>query len=181
MLILRTDRPEMPRDAARRRTSHVFGHRAAIAPPLRRANGLTLVEVLVAAAILSIAALAALELLATSDAAALAARRQAIASVEAERALAAAATALRDGREPSMRRVIDQESGGETLAGCAIEVRTIRESRTIGAVGANAAEIPMARLIAEVTAPDGTTLAMLERLAPRTSGFADASSSGGAP
>jgi Tfp pilus assembly protein PilV len=123
--------------------------------------------VLVAAAILSVAALAALELLATNDAAALAARREAMASVEAERALAEAAQALRAGQEPSLRRVIDQETGGETLAGCALEVRTIRESRVMGALGANNAEIPIARLIAEVTAPDGTTLAILERVAPR--------------
>ncbi|MFM1868358.1 MAG: hypothetical protein RL591_1766 [Planctomycetota bacterium] len=122
---------------------------------------------LVAAAILSVAALAALELLATNDAAALAARREAMASVEAERALAEAAQALRAGQEPSLRRVIDQETGGETLAGCALEVRTIRESRVMGALGANNAEIPIARLIAEVTAPDGTTLAILERVAPR--------------
>ncbi|MEY2795982.1 MAG: hypothetical protein RIR10_1698 [Planctomycetota bacterium] len=122
---------------------------------------------LVAAAILSVAALAALELLATNDAAALAARREAMASVEAERALAEAAQALRAGREPSLRRVIDQETGGETLAGCALEVRAIRESRVMGALGANNAEIPIARLIAEVTAPDGTTLAILERVAPR--------------
>jgi hypothetical protein len=37
----------------------------------------------------------------------------------------------------------------------------------MGALGANNAEIPIARLIAEVTAPDGTTLAILERVAPR--------------
>jgi hypothetical protein len=47
------------------------------------------------------------------------------------------------------------------------EVRAIRESRAVGALGANTAEIPIARLIAEVTSPDGTTLAILERVAPR--------------
>ncbi len=159
MTILRTDRPEKPRDAERCRSSR--------APRRWQARGLTLIEVLVAAAILSVAALAALELLATSDAAALAARREAMASVEAERALADAAESLRNGREPSIRRVIDQESGGETLAGCALEVRAIREVRAVGALGADSAEIPIARLIAEVTSPDGTTLAILERVAPR--------------
>ena len=52
-------------------------------PSVRRA-GLTLIEVLVAAVILSVAALAALELLASTDAASLAARRVALASIEAE-------------------------------------------------------------------------------------------------
>ena len=167
MTILRTDRPEKPRDAERCRSSRAPQRHGACALRRWKARGLTLIEVLVAAAILSVAALAALELLATSDAAALAARREAMASVEAERALADAAEALRNGREPSIRRVIDQESGGETLAGCALEVRAIRESRAVGALGANTAEIPIARLIAEVTSPDGTTLAILERVAPR--------------
>jgi hypothetical protein len=45
--------------------------------------------------------------------------------------------------------------------------RLVRESRAVGALGANTAEIPIARLIAEVTSPDGTTLAILERVAPR--------------
>ncbi len=134
---------------------------------IRTPRGITLVEVLVAAAILSVAALAALELLATSDAAALAARREAMASVEAERALAEAAEAVRDGREPSTRRVIDHDAGGETLAGCAVEVRSIREHRAIHSFGANPTQVPITRLTAEVTSPDGETLAMLERVAPR--------------
>ena len=189
MTNLSTDAPEKPCDAARcatcgdvrdfvetscgqrprpRLRARIRARlRARLCGRIRTPRGITLVEVLVAAAILSVAALAALELLATSDAAALAARREAMASVEAERALAEAAEAVRDGREPSTRRVIDHDAGGETLAGCAVEVRSIREHRAIHSFGANPTQVPITRLTAEVTSPDGETLAMLERVAPR--------------
>ncbi|MFM7261364.1 MAG: prepilin-type N-terminal cleavage/methylation domain-containing protein [bacterium] len=137
--------------------------------PGRRRTGLTLVEVLVAAAILAVAALAALEFLASSDAAALAARREAMAAVEAERALAEAAEIVRQGRDPSGRRVIEQTNGGETLAGCTIEIRAMRDVRNVGAISAGTPHLPIARLIAEVTSPDGTSLSVLERVAPPTS------------
>lgn len=175
-----TDVPEKPRDSTRcaksrnvcgfvdtsglERPRACLGSRAR--QRLRTAGGITLVEVLVAAAILSVAALAALELLATSDATALAARREAMASVEAERALAEAARSIRDGREPSTRRVIDHHAGGETLAGCAVEVRSIRENRAVSSLGANPTQVPIVRLTAEVTSPDGESLAMLERVVP---------------
>ena len=51
-----------------------------------RRRGLTFVEVMIAASILAIAAMASLELLAASDATSLGARRQALAAIEAERA-----------------------------------------------------------------------------------------------
>jgi type II secretory pathway pseudopilin PulG len=126
--------------------------------------------VLVAAAILAVAAIAALEFLASSDAAALAARREAMAAVEAERALAEAAEATRRGVDPTGRRVIDATTGGETLAGCTIEIRTLRDVRNIGAISTGAPTIPISRLIAEVTSPDGTSLSLVERLAPSMGG-----------
>jgi type II secretory pathway pseudopilin PulG len=122
--------------------------------------------VLVAAAILAVAAIAALEFLASSDAAALAARREAMAAVEAERALATAAEVVREGGDPACRRLLEASNGGETLAGCTLEIRTLREARNIGSMNDGPVSIPVSRLIAEVTAPDGATLSLLERVAP---------------
>lgn len=130
-------------------------------------SGLTLVEVLVAAVILSVAALAALELLAATDSASLAARRQAMASIEAERALAEAAVAVHEFRSPTLRRTLDAETGGETLASCTVEIRATRETRALGADGnANAFRLPVMRLVAEVTDTNGDSIALLERLTP---------------
>ncbi|MCE2884981.1 MAG: hypothetical protein LW806_08815 [Planctomycetaceae bacterium] len=121
---------------------------------------------LVASAILAVAAIAALEFLASSDAAALAARREAMAAVEAERALAEAAEEARRGADPSGRRVIDASTGGETLAGCTIEIRTLREARNIDTIADGPVALPISRIIAEVTTPDGETLSVIERVAP---------------
>jgi Tfp pilus assembly protein PilV len=63
----------------------------------RRSAGLTFLEVIIAASILSIAAIAVLELLASSDSIGLTARRQALAAIEAERALEMCAEAIKDG------------------------------------------------------------------------------------
>ncbi len=131
--------------------------------PLRR--GLTLVEVLIASVILSIAALAALDLLAATDAASLAARRMALASIEAERALINATAAVHDGREPETRHSLDALVVGEALASCTVEVSAIRELCSVPTGDGTSKRIPVIRLTAEVTDPRGATIATLERLA----------------
>jgi prepilin-type N-terminal cleavage/methylation domain-containing protein len=135
-------------------------------------RGLTLIEVLVAAVILSIAALAALDLLAATDAASLAARRIALASIEAERALITAAAAVHDGRDAATRWTLDGEGAGEALASCSVEVRATRELCSVTRADGNAVRLPMIRLIAQVTGPDGVAIATLERISalPNTGG-----------
>ena len=158
---------QSPRWSSRRETARLETKEAVHPRRCRsRPAGLTLVEVLVAAAILAVAAIAALEFLASSDAAALAARREAMAAVEAERALAEAAEDARKGTDPSGRRVIDAATGGETLAGCTIEIRTLREARNIDTISDGPVVLPISRIIAEVTTPDGETLSVIERVAP---------------
>ena len=132
----------------------------------RGARGLTLVEVLVASVILAIAGLAALELLASGDSASLFARRHALAATEAERALEEAATRVAEDRPAAFDETISQDDGGEPLAGCRVEVQEFREFKRIANGAGDKLRVPVVRLVAEVTAPDGTLLALIERLAP---------------
>jgi prepilin-type N-terminal cleavage/methylation domain-containing protein len=132
----------------------------------RGARGLTLVEVLVASVILAIAGLAALELLASGDSASLFARRHALAATEAERALEEAATRVSEDRPAAFDETISQDDGGEPLAGCRIEVQEFREFKRIASGAGEKLRVPVVRLVAEVTAPDGTLLASIERLSP---------------
>ena len=133
---------------------------------VRGARGLTLVEVLVASLILSIAGLAALELLAEGDASSLYARRHALAATEAERALEEAATRAAEDRPAALDETISDAAGGEPLAGCRLEVQEFREFKRIANGAGDNLRVPVVRLVAEVTAPDGTLLASIERLAP---------------
>ncbi|MDI9404552.1 MAG: hypothetical protein QM516_11830 [Limnohabitans sp.] len=142
----------------------------------RRARhvGLTLVEVLVAAAILSVAAIAALELLASTDLVAREARRQALASVEAERALTMVADEVRQtgraGVTASMRQVFTPENGGESLAGCTLSIRVERANASFRTgddrISGSASQASIMRLIAEVLDEHGRVLTTLERPAP---------------
>lgn len=129
-------------------------------------RGLTLVEVLVATAILALAGLAALELLAGGDSASLFARRHALAATEAERALEEAALRVAESRPAGIDLVIDDADGGEPLAGCRVEVQEIHETTHFANGAGTAIHVPVVRLVAEVTAPDGTLLASIERIAP---------------
>jgi len=129
-------------------------------------RGLTLVEVLVAAVILSIAAVAALELLASGDAASASARRSAVAALEAERALAEAADLVRESRAASARFVFEGDGETEPLRGCTLEVRESRETIRFSDGAANGRRMPVARLVAEIVSPEGDVLASFERLTP---------------
>ncbi len=128
--------------------------------------GLTLIEVLVASVILSIAGLAALELLASGDAASLYARRHAMASVEAERALSTAAETVRHNQSASCSEIIPANDGSEALAGCTVTVTEIHEFTRLASGNGSMVRVPVVRLIAEVTTADGALLASVERLAP---------------
>lgn len=150
---------------ARQRAAHVRSKLLA---------GMTLLEVLVAAAILSVAAVAALELLASTDAVAREARRHAIASVEAERALAIAADEVRQtGRLSSgvsMRQTFTPDDGGESLVGCTLEIRVERANAAFRTgddqrVGGSS-EASMLRIIAEVVDEHGHVITVVERPAP---------------
>ena len=132
----------------------------------RARSGLTLIEVLVASVILSIAGLAALELLASGDAASLHARRHAMASVEAERALSHAADAVRNNRSANSSELIPANDGSEALAGCTVTVSEIHEFTRLASGSGSMVRVPVVRLVAEVTTEDGALLASVERLAP---------------
>ena len=127
-----------------------------------RRRGLTLIEILIASVILSVAALAALELLSRSDASSLHARRLALASVEAERILEESAVAVKSARSGARNETLDRSMAAEALGGCTATVRETRERLTIG----SAVRIPVARLVAEIRDPGGNLLVTLERVVP---------------
>ena len=136
-------------------------------PHPRAHRGLTFIEVLIASAILSVAALAALELLSRSDAASLFARRQALAAVEAERILSEAADAVK--AERSAARVdepLDVSSSAEALGGCTARVREVREEISLSHGNGARARVPVVRVVAEIHDPEGRTLVSLERIVP---------------
>jgi prepilin-type N-terminal cleavage/methylation domain-containing protein len=141
--------------------------------PYRRcARGLTLIEVVIAASILSIAAIAMLELLASSDTVGLAARRQALAAFEAERILETCAQAIKDGDELPPIASLQAAMQGEALAGCrlAITATDLVEELDIPAPGgggsAQTVQITLRFLVATVESPEGELVVRLERAVP---------------
>jgi prepilin-type N-terminal cleavage/methylation domain-containing protein len=141
-------------------------HRQQPCRPVRARRGLTLIEVLIASVILSVAGLAALELLARSDSSSLFARRQALASVEAERILNDAATLVKSQRPAAHSEELDAGSAAEALGGCTATVRETRELMSIKAADGGAVRVPVVRLTAEIRDPAGNELVSLERVVP---------------
>ncbi len=136
-------------------------------PHPRAHRGLTFIEVLIASAILSVAALAALELLSRSDAASLFARRQALAAVEAERILSEAADAVKAERSATREdEPLDVSSSAEALGGCTARVREVREEISLSHGNGARARVPVVRVVAEIHDPEGRTLVSLERIVP---------------
>ena len=141
-------------------------------PSRRRNAGLTFLEVIIAASILSIAAIAVLELLASSDSIGLTARRQALAAVEAERALEMCAEAIKDGAALPSTASLQTGMQGEALGGCALSIAAtnVTEEFTIPPAGPTgsprAVPIRLRFLVATVEAPDGEVLVRLERAVP---------------
>ena len=131
-------------------------------------RGLTLAEVLVAAAILVVAGLAALELLAGADRASLEGRRLALAATEAEHALSDAAVRLARGESPARREAFgagwsDGAAGdrtlagptlagptlkGPTLEGCTLEIRSTRDQVALAEASGATVAYPVERLVA---------------------------------
>lgn len=144
----------------------------------RLRRGLSLAEVLVAAAILLVAGLAALELLAGADRASLEGRRLALAATEAEHALSDAAARLARGESAARREALGAASAvrggapggstldGGTLDGCMLEIRSSRERVALAAASGATVAYPVERLVAEVRDPSGAIVLVLERLAP---------------
>jgi hypothetical protein len=138
----------------------------------RRSAGLTFLEVVIAASILAIAAVAVLELLASSDSVSLAARRQALAAVEAERALEICAEAIKAGDDLPQSASLQGGMQGEALLGCtlAVTATNITEEFVIPPAGPTgsprAVPIKLRFLAATVESPDGEVLVRLERAVP---------------
>jgi prepilin-type N-terminal cleavage/methylation domain-containing protein len=142
-------------------------HMSPRTPHPRAHRGLTFIEVLIASAILSVAALAALELLSRSDAASLFARRQALAAVEAERILSEAADAVKAERSAAREdEPLDVSSSAEALGGCTARVREVREEISLSHGNGARARVPVVRVLAEIHDPEGRTLVSLERIVP---------------
>lgn len=141
-------------------------------PSRRRHAGLTFLEVIIAASILSIAAIAVLELLASSDSIGLTARRQALAAVEAERALEMCAEAIKDGETLPSAASLQTGMQGEALGGCTVSIAAtnVTEEFTIPPAGPTgsprAVPIRLRFLVATVEAPNGEVLVRLERAVP---------------
>lgn len=141
-------------------------------PPSRRRRGLTFIEVVIAASILSIAAIAVLQLLSSSDSVSLIARRQALAAVEAERALETCAQAILDGDNLPDNTALQAGMRGEALVGCTltVAVTNMTEEFTIPPAGPSgsprAVPIKLRLLAATVESPDGETVVRLERAVP---------------
>jgi prepilin-type N-terminal cleavage/methylation domain-containing protein len=142
--------------------------------PSRR--GLTFVEVMIAASILAIAAMASLELLAASDSTSLAARRQALAAIEAERALSTVADAVRQGGTIPNAETLSDGLVGEALGGCSMTMvgNPSVVSFTIPSATPNGppreVDLSVMNLVAEVLDPAGETLVRFERAVPLPSG-----------
>jgi hypothetical protein len=148
-----------------------MAHRRGI-HPTRARRGLTFLEVVIAASILAISAAALLELLASTDAVGLGARRQALAAVEVERALERAADALKSDRPMPTRAELQSGMEGEALEGCTLTITAIdrREDFVIPApVAANVTrtvQLNIRLLVARVETPDGEIIIEAERAVP---------------
>lgn len=141
-------------------------------------RGLTFVEVIIAASILAIAALASLELLASSDASNLFARRQALAAIEAERTLAVVSDLVKDGKPIPDSATLSAGLVGEALVGCTIRVtgtQTLVTFELPGEIAGGATrqvQLLVNNLVAEVEGPDGDVVVTLERPVPMSTGGA---------
>lgn len=129
-------------------------------------RGFTLVEVLIAASILAVAALAALELLSRSDSDSLYARRLALASVEAERLLAESASLVKEQQTATRSEKLDGTVAAEALGGCTAFVREYRENLSVTDRSGASMRVPVVRLTAEIVDPSGNSLVSLERVVP---------------
>ena len=145
-------------------------------PPSRRRRGLTFIEVVIAASILSIAAIASLELLAASDSGSLSARRQALAAVEAERTLASVAELVKDGQQIPDSATLSSGLVGEALQGCSIVLTgtVLQVEFTLPPASAGGqprtVTLPVNNLVAEVFGPNGDLIIALERPVPLATG-----------
>jgi len=144
--------------------------------PFRTASrGLTFLEVVVACSILAVAGLGVLELLASSDRAGLTARRQALAVVEAERALAASAESIRNGGGLPPAASLQSGMRGEALGGCVLSVSAIdlTEDFVIPPAGPSGSprtiSVSLRLLVATVETASGEELVRLERAVPADS------------
>jgi len=154
------------------RPSSVRRSVARLAPRAAWARGLTLIEVVVAASILAIAAIAVLELLSSGDRVGLTARRQALAAIEAERALEACAEALKAGQDLPDGKTLQSGMQGEALLGCVLRVSatnrvedlTIPPAQPKGDMQTVSVNIRL--LVATVDSEDGEQLVSLERAVP---------------
>lgn len=144
-------------------------------PSLLR-RGLTFVEVMIAASILAIAALASLELLASSDASNLFARRQALAAIEAERTLAIVSDLVKQGEPIPDSPTLSAGLVGEALGGCTITVTgtptvvTFELPSTISGGANRQVQMLVNNLVAEIEDPNGEVIVTLERPVPMTTG-----------
>jgi hypothetical protein len=131
---------------------------------------------MIAASILAIAAMASLELLAASDATSLGARRQALAAIEAERALSTVADTVRNGGSVPSAATLSDGLVGEALGGCTMTMvgTPMLMTFTIPSATPNgpAREVDLAvvNLVVEVLDPAGETLVTFERAVPVPSG-----------
>jgi hypothetical protein len=143
---------------------------------LPRRRGLTFVEVMISASILSIAAIASLELLAASDSGSLSARRQALAAVEAERTLAFVADLVKAGQQIPDSATLSGGLVGEALQGCSIVLTgtVLQVDFTLPPASAGGAprtvDLAVNNLVAEVFGPNGELIIALERPVPLTTG-----------
>ena len=139
-------------------------------------RGLTFVEVMIAASILAIAAMASLELLAASDATSLTARRQALAAIEGERALSTVADIVRKGGSIPSASAMSESLVGEALGGCTVRMTgtpavvsfTIPSATPDGPP--RVVDLSVVNLVVEILDPAGETLVEFERAVPAHSG-----------
>lgn len=139
---------------------------------LRPCRGLTFIEVVIAASILAIAALAVLELLSSSDRVGLFARRQALAAMEAERILELSAESVKAGTALPSGDALQAGMRGEALGGCVLSLTATDrlEDFVIPPAGPQLQPVTqvvkLRMLVATVATPDGEQIVQLERVVP---------------
>lgn len=139
-------------------------------------RGLTFIEVMIAASILAIAAMASLELLASSDATSLGARRQALAAIEAERALSTVANIVRAGGSIPNTATLSEGLVGEALGGCTMTMAGAQRQVSFTIPSATPGgpprevELTVVNLVVEILDPGGEPLVTFERAVPIPSG-----------
>lgn len=151
-------------------TAHIHQLRA------RARRGLTFIEVAIAASILAIAGVAALEVLAMSDAAGRFARRQAQAAVEAERALSIAADRVKAGQSVPDSDTLSEGLVGEALGGCTMTIAATDMNVRLTIPGATRdggprdIELAVRNLVIEVRDPENEVIVRFERAVPLPNG-----------